>query len=63
MCSPHPAPRSDSRLKIPYDISMQYVDDDQYLPPVQNGDDTFSFTLPQNVSIADVESVSYKTQR
>lgn len=44
-----------------YDISMQYVDGDQYqyLPPVQNGDDTFSFSLPQNVSIADVESVSY----
>ncbi len=44
-----------------YNISMQYIDGDsyQYLPPLQIRDDTFSFTLPANISITDVESLIY----
>ena len=44
-----------------YDISMQYIANDQYqyLPPVQLSTNSFSFTLPQNISIAEVEGISY----
>lgn len=44
-----------------YDISMQYIDGNQYqyLPPLQKSANTFSFTLPAYISITDVESISY----